>query len=145
MLNLVARRAYSTVKHTHTHKVFNKLFQNKINIDPSKSSAHDLRSQMALYLIDNKDQTHRNHPELLFELQQHHAVQRKSLGDFKKKVEDELKKINGHDAEFLNSLFLLGMDYKADELLNTHRRQIRKVDEVKHQSPDFWGFKLPEE
>ena len=45
----------------------------------------------------------------------------------------------------IGSLFLLGMDYKIDELLYAHRRQIRKVDDVKRQSPDFWAFNLPEE
>lgn len=149
MLKLLSLRAYSTITHTHTHththKVFNKLFKNKIDINPFNSSPHYLRSKMALYLIDNPQMHHRNHPELLHELQQHHSVQYRKLGQFKETIEKDIKKLGRNDDHTLQSLFLLGMDYKADELLNTHRRQIRKVDDVKHQNPDFWSFKLPEE
>lgn len=137
-------RAYSTQTHTQTHKVFHKLFKNKINIEPSKLSPHALRTQMALYLINNPNMNHRNHPELLYELQQHHAIQYKKLNNFKENIEKDLQKNFSND-HMLNSMFLLGINYKADELLRTHRRQIKKVDEVKHQSPDFWAFKILEE
>lgn len=137
--------SYQPVKHTHTHKVFNKLFKNKIDTNPSNSSADNLRSEMALYLINNKNRNHRNHPELLFELQQHHSNQYKKLEKYKEKVEYDISKVNSSDNNLLNSLFLVALDHKASELLHTHRRQIRKVDDVKHQNPDFWSFKLPEE
>lgn len=138
-------RSYSTIKHTHTHKVFNKLFKNKIDIKPEEFQSDDLRTEMALYMINNRSRYHRNHPELLYELQQHHTTQTKKLKKFKKKIDDDFKNIKPSDCNMLNSLFLLGIDQKTDELLFNHRRQIRKVDEVKHQNPEFWSFKIPEE
>lgn len=137
-------RAYSSQTHTHTYKVFHKLFKNKIDINPSNLSLHDLRSQMALYMINNPTFYHKNHPELLYELQQQHTIQYKKLLEYKEKIEKDLQ-TNSSNGYMLNSLFLLEIDSKVEELLYNHRRQIRKVDDVKRQSPDFWTFKLPEE
>ncbi|ARF12254.1 hypothetical protein Klosneuvirus_4_69 [Klosneuvirus KNV1] len=145
MLKSLSLRAYSSQTHTHTHKVFHKLFKHKIDINPSNLSHHDLRSQMALYLINNPELYHRNHPELLYELQQHHSLQYKKLEQFKEIIGKDIHSNDSSDNNMIGSLFLLGMDYKIDELLYAHRRQIRKVDDVKRQSPDFWAFNLPEE
>jgi len=100
---------------------------------------------MALYLINNPELYHRNHPELLYELQQHHSLQYKKLEQFKEIIGKDIHSNDSSDNNMIGSLFLLGMDYKIDELLYAHRRQIRKVDDVKRQSPDFWAFNLPEE
>lgn len=145
MWKSVAYRSYSTHQHTNTHKVFHKLFKNKINIDPSVLSPYELRTQMALYMINNPNKYHKNHPELLDELQLHQKFQYKKLLDFKTKIENDIKLQGSSDSILLNSLFLHEIDYRLDELLQTHRKKIRKVDSIKHHSPDFWSFKLPEE
>ena len=144
MWKSLSLRAYSSQTHTRTHKVFHKIFKNKIDINPSNLSSHDLRTQMVLYMINNPTIYHKNYPELLYELQQQHTIQYKKLLQYKEKLEKDLQ-INSSNGYMLNSLFLLGIDSKIDELLYTHRKQIRKVDEIKRHSTDYWTFKIPDE
>lgn len=138
-------RPYSTIIHTPTHRVFHKHLKNKINVNPSILPQDELRKEIALYIINNKNIYHKNNPDILYELQKFHKNQYKKLQMYKEKVENDLIKINSSDHNLLNSLLLSEINDKLEELLSQHRKEIRKVNEVKHHSPDFWTFKLPEE
>ena len=142
MLARTAFRSYTTHNY-QTAKVFNRLFKPKgISSVPMNASADQMRSKMALYLIDNKDKMHNNYPELLWELQQHHSIRLKELESMREIIQKKIKELKSTEQSspfyLIEENILKGIEYQITVVLNKHRRQIRKVNDVKHQDPSFW-------
>jgi len=151
----VAFRTYSSVN-CGTKRVFNKFFKNKgFSYNADELTQDEMRSKMALYLINNKDKMHHNYPEVLWELQQYHSVRLRELEAIRKQLQEKLNQLKADDTvgfvHMIEEEIVQLMKNNVADVLNKHRRQIRKVSDVKHQDPNFWNSRvtvksvLPEE
>jgi hypothetical protein len=131
-------RQYTT--HHMTKKTFNNFFKNRgINYNSEEMSQDELRSKMALYLINNKDKLHHNYPGVLFELQQYHGIRLRELENMREKIQRMIKKRKSEQDEFdIMIPLLLTYENGITSVINKHRRQVRKIDDVKYQNRLFW-------
>lgn len=133
---------YNALKYNNTYNMYKKIYKNKAD---EQLSIDEMRTEMAKYVISNQSKYHKNSPKLLNELQQHHKNQYFKLENLKKNVEAKLEKIESSDNNMTYSMLLVEMNYKINNMLYNHRKQIKKVNDVKNQDADFWTSKIPEE
>ena len=147
MLARIALRSYSSIANPSTKRVFNKFFKSKgVAGNLNEMTTDEMRSKMALYLINNKDKFHNNHPEVLWELQQYHSVRLRELETIRKQLQEKLNELKSQDTvgfvHMIEEEIVQLMKNNVADVLNKHRRQIRKVNDVKHHDPEFWNNKV---